>query len=123
MKKQDIQALIQHAVDEDPDLTGMLVYNLPKREVIASTFPSEYSQKAIKIQQIFYDTEQEAGKIVESATGTNWVLKSLSRKIIYDVRISNDVYLFGETRITEAPTAALEDALELALMIGRLLES
>ena len=121
MKNEPIHALIQNAVDEDPDLTGLLVYNLPEAKAIASTFPGEYSKKAMEIQQIFYDTEQHAMRIHESAGGTNWVLKSLARKVVYDVRITDDIYIFGETRITEAPTAALEDALELALMVGRLL--
>ena len=123
MDKKEIQILIEGAVKEDQDLTGMLVYNLPKAEVIASTFPEDYSQKAIEIQQIFYETEQEAMKIVKSAGGTNWVLKSLARKVIYDIRITDDIYVFGETKVTEAPTAALEDGLELALMIGRLLRN
>ncbi|HXK40063.1 MAG TPA: hypothetical protein VJ837_04495 [Candidatus Paceibacterota bacterium] len=122
MKNEPIHALLQSAVDEDPDLTGLLVYDLLKAEVIATTFSEEYSKKAIEIQQIFYDTEQHAMRIHESAGGTNWVLKSLARKVIYDVRITDTVYIFGETRITEAPTAALEDALELALMVGRLLK-
>ena len=121
METSQIQTLIEGAVKEDQDLTGLLVYNLPKAAVIASTFSDEYAQKAIEIQKIFYETEQEATKIAESAGGTNWVLKSLARKVIYDIRITDDIYIFGETKITEAPTAALEDGLELALMAGRLL--
>lgn len=123
MKNQKIYNLIQKSVDEDPDLTGLLVYSLSTGEVIGSTFSNEYAKKAIEIQQIFYNTEKKAVEIIESAGGTNWVLKSLARKVIYDIRITNDVYLFGETKVTEAPTSALEDGFELGLMIGRLLET
>ena len=121
MKKDEIKSLLDEAVKDDQDLNGLLVYNLTTGEVVASTFPDDYSKKTIEISRIFQGTEKEAVSIVDSAGGTNWVMKSLARKVIYDVKISGDVWLFGETKISEAPTAALEDGLELALMIGRLI--
>lgn len=121
MKKEEIKNLLQESVKNDQDLNGLLVYNLATGEIIASTFSEDYSKKTIEISKIFQGTDKKAAGIVESAGGTNWVMKSLTRKVIYDVRITDDVWLFGETKISEAPSAALEDGLELALMIGRLL--
>lgn len=120
MKKDEIQSLISEATERDPDMVGLLVYNFATEEVIATTFPEEHSRKVIAIQKKFYETERDAlVSTEEPADETNWFMKSVARKVIYEVHIEKDVCLFGETKITEAPTAALEDALELALMIGR----
>jgi len=121
MKKEEIKSLLEEAVKNDQDLNGLMVYNLATGEVVASTFSEDYSKKTIEISKIFQGTEKEAVTIVESAGGTNWVMKSLNRKVIYDVHIKEGFWIFGETKISEAPTAALEDGLELALMVGRLL--
>lgn len=121
MSHPAIAELLKKTVKEDQDLTGMLVFNLPKQEVIATTFPADYSEKLMQIERSFQETEHKASDLIGSDGAMNWMMKSLERKVLYDVRISKDVYLFGEARITEAPSSAIEDALEIALEIGRML--
>ena len=120
MQNAEIQNLLADTTKNDPDLVGLLVYNFATGEILATTFSPEHSEKVIKIQKIFYETEKDSlVSTEEPADETNWFMKSVSRKIIYEVHVTRDVCLFGETKITEAPTATLEDALELALMISR----
>jgi hypothetical protein len=120
MRNTEVQNLIAEATDRDPDAVGLLVYNFSTEEILATTFTEEHSKKVIAIQKKFYELEEDSVIATEEpADETNWFMKSVARKIIYEVHITKDVCLFGETKITEAPTAALEDALELALMIGR----
>lgn len=120
MRNNEVQNLISEATDRDSDVVGLLVYNFETEAIIATTFSEEHSKKVIAIQKKFYETEEDSLVATEEPAGeTNWFMKSVARKIIYEVHINNDVCLFGETKITEAPTAVLEDGLELALMIGR----
>ena len=121
MQQQEIAKLLNDTVKDDQDLTGLLVFNLPKQEIIASTFAEDYAIKLMQIELAFEDEERRASELVGSDGKMNWVMKSLERKVLFDVRISQDVYLYGETKMTEAPSSAIEDALEIALEVGRLL--
>ena len=46
---------------------------------------------------------------------------SLSRKIVYSIKITNEFHLYADLEPAEAPSAAIENGLELGLMIGRML--
>lgn len=120
MRNNEVQSLITEATERDPDVVGLLVYNFENEDILATTFSEEHARKVIAIQKKFYETEEDNLVATEEPAGeTNWFMKSVARKIIYEVHIDKNICLFGETKITEAPTAVLEDGLELALMIGR----
>lgn len=120
MQKKEIESLVVEAAKNDPDVVGLLVYNIKTEEILTTTFSEEHSRKVVAIQKKFYETEEDSLVATEEpADETNWFMKSVARKTIYEVHIKEGICLFGETKITEAPTAVLEDALELALMIGR----
>jgi hypothetical protein len=121
MKAQAIAQTLHNTVKDDQDLMGLMVFNLPKQEIIASTFPVDYTEKTIQFEKSFKDLAGEAAASLGSAGEMNWFMKSLERKVLYSVRISEEVYLFGETKVTEAPSSAIEDGLEIALEIGRML--
>lgn len=116
-----IAELIAKVVKGDPDIHGMMVYNFPKQEVIASTFTPEETEKFMRVEKVYLDTETTQATKIDPAGERNWLMVSLSRKIVYSIRITNDVHLYADLEPSEAPSAAIEDGLELALMIGRML--
>lgn len=121
MQNDKIQKLIQGVVTKDKDINGLMVYNFTKQEVIASTFSPEDTQKFMKVEKLYMDVEIKQATKVDPAGSRNWLMVSLDRKIVYSVRITDEVHLYGDLEPSEAPTAAIEDGLELALMVGRML--
>jgi hypothetical protein len=121
MKNDKILGLLKDVVAKDRDINGLMVYNFPKQEVIASTFSPEDTRKFMTVEKLYMDIEIKKATKVDPAGNRNWVMVSLDRKIVYSVRITDEVHLYGDLEPSEAPTAAIEDGMELALMIGRIL--
>ncbi|MBI2443777.1 MAG: hypothetical protein HYV42_00855 [Candidatus Magasanikbacteria bacterium] len=121
MQQEKIAKLINEVVTKDPDINGLMVYNLPKQKVIATTFSSGDTKKFMKVEKLYMDVETNKATKIDPAGDRNWLMVSLNRKIVYSIRITDEVHLYGDLQPSEAPTAAIEDGLELALMIGRML--
>jgi len=119
--KEKILELLKKIVTEDKDINGLMVYNLPKQEVVATTFSPEDTEKFMKVEKLYMEAETNQATKIDPAGNRNWLMVSLDRKIVYSVRITNDVHLYGDLQPSEAPTAAIEDGLELALMVSRML--
>src|ERR1700731_863652 len=105
MDKGKISEFIARAVKEDADIHGMMVYNLPKREVIASTFSPDETEKFLTVEKMYMDCETEHATKVDPAGQRNWLMVSLARKIVYSIRISEDVHLYADLEPSEAPSA------------------
>ena len=121
MKNDKILGIIKDVVAKDRDINGLMVYNFPKQEVIASTFNPADTVKFMTVEKLYMDIEIKKATKVDPAGNRNWIMVSLDRKIVYSIRITDEIHLYGDLEPSEAPTAAIEDGLELALMIGRTL--
>ncbi len=121
MNVNSVAELLSKSVKEDRDIHGLMVYNFPKQEVLASTFSPEETKKFMEVEKLYMDLELEHATKVDPAGERNWLMVSLSRKIVYSVKITKDIHLYADLEPSEAPSAAIEDGLELALMIGRML--
>ena len=121
MQNDKILKLIKNVVAKDKDINGLMVYNFQKQKVVASTFSPEDTKKFMKVEKLYMDVEIKQATKVDPAGNRNWLMVSLDRKIVYSVRITNEVHLYGDLEPSESPTAGIEDGLELALMIGRIL--
>jgi hypothetical protein len=121
MKNDKILEKIKDVVEKDRDINGLMVYNFPKQEVIASTMNPEDTQKFMEVEKLYMDLELNQATKVDPAGTRNWIMVSLDRKIVYSIKITDEIHLYGDLEPSEAPTAAIEDGLELALMVGRML--
>lgn len=121
MQQKKILAMLKQVVKGDRDINGLMVYDFPKQKVIASTFSAADTKKFLTVEKLYMDLETQHATKVDPAGTRNWLMVSLNRKIVYSIRITDDVHLYGDLAPSEAPTAAIEDGLELALMVGRLL--
>lgn len=122
MQKDVVRQYVSKIVKGDPDLKGLIVYNVSSKEIYATTFSDKLSKLYVKIEKMFQDLEGGKAEKLDPAGGCNWAMSSLGRKIVFNVRITDTVFLFGEFLPQEAPSAVIEDALEIALTISRLLK-
>ncbi|OGH64295.1 MAG: hypothetical protein A2821_01870 [Candidatus Magasanikbacteria bacterium RIFCSPHIGHO2_01_FULL_41_23] len=118
---EKILDLLSKTVKEDANVHGLMVYNFSKQEVVATTFSPEDTEKFMKVEKLYMDLETEHATKVDPAGERNWLMVSLSRKIVYSIKITNEFHLYADLEPAEAPSAAIENGLELGLMIGRML--
>jgi hypothetical protein len=122
MNTEKIQEFLEQTLKEDDGLIGLTVFNMVNSESVGSTFDDDHTNKVMEIEKMFYDLETGDAEKKDPVGGMNWVMSSYARKIIFNIRITKDIFIFGEAHPMEAPSAVIEDGLEMALMIGRMLE-
>jgi len=121
MENQKIQSLLDKFDKEDPEITGICVFNINDGSTIASTFSKDYNEKTIEIEKSIADLEKNRILKLDPCGPKNWAMYSFGKKIIVTVRIKKDIWLTIEYAIEKAPSACIEDALEVALMVNEML--
>lgn len=116
-----IQELLLRFDREDEDISGVVVFDIKKGKELASTFSDEYTVKTIKIEQMLQELDKDRILKLDPAGPKNWAMYSYDKKIIATVRVKDDICLSCEYSVERAPSAAIEDALEIALMVNQLL--
>ena len=119
MENQKIQELLTKFDKEDPEITGIVEFDIAKASVIASTFSEDYNKKTIEIEQAIADLETNRILKLDPCGPKNWAMYSFGKKIVVTARIKNDVWITMEYAIEKAPSACIEDALEIALMVNQ----
>ena len=119
MKNDKIQGLLGELKQKDSELDGSIVFDIVSGETIASTFSGDYDQKTIKIEQLVADLEKDRILKLDPTGPKNWMMSSWAKKIVTTVRIKGNIFLSCEYVIEKAPSAAIEDALEIALMVNQ----
>lgn len=117
-----INDLLAETIKEDGGFKGLMVFDMKKGDVLSSTFDEKHAKTMVKVEKKFFDLESGEVEKLDPSGAMNWVMSSFERKVVFDVRITDDVFLYGECEPMKAPTTVIEDALELALMIGRVLK-
>ncbi len=118
MEHKKLQELLDKFDKEDPEITGITVYDIAKGQQIASTFSQDYNKKTIEIEQAIADLEKNRILKLDPAGPKNWAMYSFGKKIVATVRVRHDNWLTMEYAIEKAPSACIEDALEVALMVN-----
>ncbi len=118
MENKKIQELLDKFDKEDPEITGVMVFNISTGEVVASTFPADYNKKDIEIEQAIADLEKNRILKLDPCGAKNWAMYSFGKKIIATARIKKDTWITMEYAIEKSPSACIEDALEVALMVN-----
>ncbi|HEV7424081.1 MAG TPA: hypothetical protein VGO21_02730 [Candidatus Paceibacterota bacterium] len=121
MQTKAIQKLLTRLNKEDEEISGAVVFDLKKGTVIASTFSKEYVKKTIEIEQLIADLEKRRIMKLDPCGSKNWAMYSFNKKIVATVRIKKDIFISLEYVMEKAPSASIEDALEVALMVNELI--
>jgi len=119
MENSKIKELLTKFDKEDPEITGAVLFNLNNKSVLASTFSEDYDKKTIEIEQAIADLEKNRILKLDPCGPKNWAMYSFGRKVVVTVRVKDDNWLTMEYAIEKAPSACIEDALEVALMVNQ----
>lgn len=116
-----VDLIIKDFKKEDKQIRGITVFNSRTKEVIASTASKKIAEKVVKSRREYLKLGEKMRKLWGGQGGGkfNWDALSLSRYIIVGVKIKGDIYLSIEYIVEKAPSAAIEDALEIALMVNQ----
>lgn len=120
MEQQKIQDLLNKFDKEDPEITGVIVFDIATGFAIASTFSDDYNKKTTEIEQAIAQLEKNRILKLDPCGDKNWAMYSFGKKIIVTARIKHDHWLTMEYAIEKAPSACIEDSLEMALMVNQL---
>jgi len=121
MRHKKIQDFLKKLAKEDKDISGVVVFDIKTGEPLAETFSKTYVKKTITIEQLIMKLEKERILKLDPCGPKNWAMYSFGKKIIVTARIHKDIFMSAEYVIEKAPSACIEDALEVALMINELL--
>ena len=119
MENLKIRELLAKFDKEDPEIIGIVLFDIAKGSVIASTFSEDYDKKTIEIEQVIADLEKNRILKLDPCGPKNWAMYSFGKKIIVTVRVKKDDWITVEYAIEKAPSACIEDALEVALMVNQ----
>jgi hypothetical protein len=119
MKNDKVQALLDDLGKKDPELDGSVVFHIGSGAVVASTLSEDYNQKTVKIEQLVMELEKDRILKLDPTGPKNWMMSSWAKKIVVTARIKGDVFVSCEYAIEKAPSAAIEDVLEIALMVNQ----
>lgn len=121
MQHKKIQDLLKKLGKEDREISGIVVFSMNTGKPLASTFSAAYVKKTVAVEQMIAKMEKNRILKLDPCGPKNWAMYSFGKKIIVTVRIRKDVFMSVEYVIEKAPSASIEDALEVALMINELL--
>lgn len=124
MAHEGLQNLLDRFDQEDKDITGVVIFDIDAGEALASsTFSEDYVGKTVKIEQMIRDLEEDRILKLDPAGKKNWAMYSFGRKIVVTVRVRGSIFLTIEYVVQKAPSAAIEDALEIALMANDVIDT
>lgn len=120
MDAKKIQTLLNGFKKEDKMLNNLMVYDRKNKKLIASTVSAAKAKQVIKIAKIMEEADKRTA-LIDKPGKLNWDMASFARKVVVFVRIHGEIFLDVSYRVEKAPSGAIEDALELALMVGELI--
>ncbi len=121
MQYKKIQGLLTKLGKEDKEISGVVVFDIKTGKPLATTFSKIYVKKTITIEQLITKLEKDRVLKLDPCGPKNWAMYSFGKKIIVTVRVRKDTFMSVEYVIEKAPSACIEDALEVALMTNELL--
>jgi len=119
MENQKIKDLLTKFDKEDPEITGIVFFDIDNGSVIASTFSEDYNKKTVEIEQAIADLEKNRILKLDPCGPKNWAMYSFGKKVIVTARVKDNNWITMEYAIEKAPSACIEDALEVALMVNQ----
>lgn len=119
---QEAQQLLTKFKDEDAEIAGILVYDSKTDEIVASTYSEEQGKKLVVVRKKYEKLGEEAvAEGVYPPGRWNWGMTSVARYTLFGTNLVGDYVMAGEFEESKAPSACIEDALELSLMVNDLL--
>ncbi|MBN2585643.1 hypothetical protein JXA59_03310 [Patescibacteria group bacterium] len=116
MNNDNLQGLLKMCDQKDEQISGIIVFDMDSGKSLASTFSSEYDAKTIAIEQALTALDEDRIMKLDPVGPKNWAMYSYDRKVVATVKIRGSIWLSCEYKTEKAPSAAIEDALEIALM-------
>jgi hypothetical protein len=116
-----IQNLLDKFDREEDELLGMMVFDLKTGEILGSTFEDKKAKDIIEIERKTQELEKNKFAVIDPAGKKTWAIYSLERKISVVSRVDNDIFVISEYAIQKSPTGAIEDILEIALLVNNLI--
>ena len=122
-QKQELQELFKKFQTEDKEIAGLLVYVEKTGEIIASTYNEKKGKNIVALRNKYARLGEEAVKEGVYPKGRwNWGLTSVARYTVFGVNLIKDYVMAGEFVESKAPSACIEDSLEIALMANDILD-
>ncbi|MCX6720538.1 MAG: hypothetical protein NTW11_01925 [Candidatus Staskawiczbacteria bacterium] len=118
--KKEVQDLLQKFAKEDKEIGGLVVFDEKTEEIIATTYSSEKAKEVIAVRKEYRNLGVKAEKIYPAGKW-NWGMTSLARYVEFGTNLVGDYQLAGEFTEAHSPSACIEDALEISLMINDIL--
>jgi hypothetical protein len=119
---QELQALLKKFRSEDKEIAGLLVYIEKTGKIIASTYNQKKSKNIVVLRNKYAQLGKTAVTQGVYPRGRwNWGLTSVARYTLFAVNLVGDCVMAGEFVEAKAPSACIEDALEISLMANDIL--
>lgn len=116
----EIKEKITKFKQEEPHIKEVTLYDMSAGEILATTHTPKMADKIVDITKIVLETDKEANSI-SNVGRTHWHMYSFAKEVIARVRIKKNTFVQVEYTVETAPSSAIEDALELGLMINDLM--
>lgn len=114
----EARELIEKFCKEDSHIRSIVVYDMDSEKILETTSPED-TGNVIEVTKVVLNADERANKASKRYVGkTNWYMYSFEKTVIVRVRIVKEIFIQIEYSIETAPSAAIEDGLELALMVG-----
>lgn len=121
-KFKELQKSLERFHNEDKEIAGLLVYVEKTGEVVASTYDKKKSKNIVNLRNKYAILGKEAvAEKVYPRGRWNWGLTSVARYTLFAVNLASDYVMAGEFVESKAPSACIEDALEISLMANDIL--
>lgn len=120
---QKVQQLLERFKGEDKEIAGLLVYVEKTGEIVASTYDDKKGKNIVSVRNKYAQLGAEAvAEGVYPDGRWNWGLTSVARYTLFAVNLVQDYVMAGEFVESKAPSACIEDALEISLMVNDAVE-
>ena len=101
-----------------------MVYNTESDEMLTSTYDARKGKDLIAVRKKYSQLGAEAVMEGVYPSGRwNWGMTSVARRTMFATNLVGDYVMVGEFVESKAPSACIEDALELSLMVNDILAS
>lgn len=95
--------------------------DIEKEISLASTFSEDYIKKTIEIERSILDLEKNRILKLDPAGEKTWAMYSFRKKVVATVKIRGSIFMTTEYVVQKSPSSAIEDVLEIALIINNVL--
>ena len=117
-----VKDLLSKFKSEDKEIAGLMVYNSKTSEIVATTYDAKKSSDLIAVRNKYIKLGEEAvAEGVYPEGSWNWGMTSVARYSLFATNLVGDYVMADEFIESKAPSACIEDALELSLMVNDIL--